>query len=82
MTATNVSRRAASPTGEPVQPDLHVLEPDAKAAQRRRRTDNLIIAGVLVLLSVFMIGMMRYVLSPAVKTVTNATTGSSGAGGP
>jgi hypothetical protein len=29
-----------------------------------------------------MIGLMRYVLSPAVKTVTNATTQSTGAGGP
>jgi hypothetical protein len=82
MTPTNASRRPASPNGEPVQPDLQVLEADPKSVQRRRTTDNLLIAGVLVLLSVFMVGMMRYVLSPAVKTVTNATTGSSGAGGP
>jgi hypothetical protein len=44
--------------------------------------DNLWIAAAMVLLSVFMIGLMRYVLSPAVKTVTNATTHSTGAGGP
>ena len=82
MTATNASRRPASPNGEPVGPDLQVLEADPKTVQRRRTMDNLLIAGVLVLLSVFMIGMMRYVLSPAVKTATNATTSSARAGGP
>ena len=82
MSGTSPSRRPASTERQPVQPDLHVLEPDPKTAQRRRAMDNLVIAVTLVLLGVFMIGLMKYVLSPAVRTVTKATTSSSGPSGP
>jgi hypothetical protein len=82
LSAPSISRRAASPETQPAHPPLHVVETDPKAAQRRRAIDNLWIAAAVVLLSVFMIGLTRYVLSPAVKTVTNATTHSTGAGGP
>lgn len=82
MSGPSISRRSASPPVQPVQPDLHVVESDPKAGQRRRAVDNLWIAAAVVLLSVFMLGLMRFVLSPAVKTVTNATTHSTGAGGP
>jgi hypothetical protein len=82
LSAPSISRRSASRETQPVQPPLQVVESDPRAAQRRRSIDNLWIAAAMVLLSVFMIGLMRYVLSPAVKTVTNATTHSTGAGGP
>lgn len=82
MSAASISRRPASPESRPVPPELQVVESDPKAAQRRRAVDNLWIAAAVVLLSVFMIGLIRFVLSPAVKTVTNATAQSTGAGGP
>ena len=82
MSAPSISRRSASPASQPVSPDLQVVESDPKAARRRRAVDNLWIAVAVMLLSVFMLGLMRFVLSPAVKTATNATTRSTGAGGP
>ena len=82
MRGTSSSRRPVSTEGQPVQPDLRVLEVDPKTVQHRLAVDNFFIAGVVVLLAVFMIGVMKYVLSPAVKTATNATTSSSRAGGP
>jgi len=82
LSGPGISRRSASPEIRPVQPDLRVVETDPKAVQRRRAIDDLWIAVAVVLLIVFMLGFMRFILSPAAKTVTNATTQSAGAGGP
>ena len=82
MSASSASRRPAPQESKPDQPGLHVLETDARAVRRRQGVDDLVIAVAVVLLSVFMLGLFRYVLSPAVRTVTNATTGSSAPGGP
>lgn len=82
MSAARTNRAHASPAGDQVHPDLRVLEPDPSAVQRRRTIDDLFVAAMVVLSIVFAVGMMKFIFSPAAKTVSNATTSSSHASGP
>ena len=82
MSVASTNRVQSSPAVGEDEPGLSVLESDPTLAQRRRATDDLFVAATVVLSIVFAIALARYVLSPAVKTVTNATTSSSHAGGP
>jgi hypothetical protein len=70
----------AYPATDRARPELRIIKGDFKAAQRRRRMDDLFLAVMIACMSVFAIALFGYVLWPATSTVTRATARSSSSG--
>jgi hypothetical protein len=80
MSAIGISPRSTAAGTAPVQSDTRAPEPGLRVLQRRRAMDNLFIAAMVVLWSVFAFEMVKYVLAPAARTATSATAHSPAAG--
>ena len=80
MSAIGIRPRSTVTGTAPARYDVRAAEPGLRVLQRRQAMDDLFIAVMVVLWSVFVFEMVKYVLAPAVRTATSATAHSPAAG--